>query len=110
VKYRVNGFRDGEMPNKSTVQQVQKLHDSVPKSYIVSASLSAAAFYDWVNFNCINITNISKIELNLTLFGEKVVLLDDKALFSSGCISMHIDHHDKQHILFSLNYLRNNIP
>ncbi|XP_060594103.1 hillarin-like [Ruditapes philippinarum] len=49
VKYRVNGFRDGEMPNKSTVQQVQKLHDSVPKSYIVSASLSAAAFYDWVS-------------------------------------------------------------
>lgn len=37
------------MPNKATVQQVQQLHDSIPQSYIVSASLSAAAFYEWVN-------------------------------------------------------------
>ncbi|XP_045216355.2 hillarin-like [Mercenaria mercenaria] len=49
IKQRVNQFRDGPMPNKTTLQQVQKLHDSVPKTYIVSASLSAAAFYDWVS-------------------------------------------------------------
>ncbi|KAL4227722.1 hypothetical protein ACF0H5_013157 [Mactra antiquata] len=48
IKNQVNEFRDKPMPDKHIIKQVQDIYDNVPKQYILSASLSAAAFYDWV--------------------------------------------------------------
>lgn len=51
IKHRISEFQKQPAPDPATVQAAQRLHDSVPKPYIVSASLSAAAFYDWVGIN-----------------------------------------------------------
>jgi len=36
------------VPERAVVAAVQKIHQSIPKPYILAASLAAAAFYEWV--------------------------------------------------------------
>ncbi|XP_052212948.1 uncharacterized protein LOC127831903 isoform X2 [Dreissena polymorpha] len=59
IKNRINNFAETPAPDKSTVKRAQKFHDAVPKPYIVSASLAAAAFYDWVSEVLSHLNNCS---------------------------------------------------
>ena len=49
IKHRISEFQSRPAPDHQTIHTAQHLHDSVPKTYIMAASLSAAAFYDWVS-------------------------------------------------------------
>ncbi|WAR00432.1 hypothetical protein MAR_024804, partial [Mya arenaria] len=57
---RIGRFQEEAVPDRGTVQAVNRIHDSVPKPYIVSASLAAAAFYNWVSDVLSHLNNVSK--------------------------------------------------
>lgn len=49
IQARITQFHQQEMPPAPVIQATQEVYDKLEKPYILSASLSATSFYDWVS-------------------------------------------------------------